>query len=315
MKKARKTLNAIGLRYTIFAIVVLAVQRISVIFLNQFFPGAILKERVLVQLGLTVLSIYVVGFPLIWILLRGQQSFERPDGKLTVGRFLIGIPKCFTINLLGAFIGAMVNFLITGGFESNIEDLLLSEEHRFFTILVVGICAPVFEELIFRKLLIDHLAYRGRWLAIITSGLLFGLYHGNFTQCFYAAGLGMFFAYIYVTTGKIRYTIAYHMLINLQSTIISFVVLSRYNEEAAAGRMGIGYFALILYGIFVLVLAVIGFVFWILDIVRGRSIEVYEEGETVRNGGALKAFLSSWGIWLFLLMCAYEFVSYYRAIL
>ena len=87
--------------------------------------------------------------------------------------------------------------------------------------------APVAEELIFRKALIDGLSRYGEGAAVFASGLVFGLAHGNFSQCFYAFGLGLAFGYIYVKSGKIHLTILPHAALNCISVLMSKLVLPR----------------------------------------------------------------------------------------
>jgi membrane protease YdiL (CAAX protease family) len=52
------------------------------------------------------------------------------------------------------------------------------------------------------------------------SAFTFAVYHGNFTQFFYAFGLGILFAFIYSKTGKLRYTVFLHMGYNLYASAI-----------------------------------------------------------------------------------------------
>ena len=58
--------------------------------------------------------------------------------------------------------------------------------------------APVVEEFIFRKFLIDRVYRYGEWVAILTSGLMFGLFHENLAQFFFATLIGCFFAFFYI---------------------------------------------------------------------------------------------------------------------
>lgn len=82
-------------------------------------------------------------------------------------------------------------------------------------IAMVVFAAPIVEELLYRKMLIDRIAAYGDGVSVVVSGLLFGLAHGNFSQFFYAFGLGALFAYVYIKTGHIGYTIGFHMFFNL----------------------------------------------------------------------------------------------------
>ena len=81
--------------------------------------------------------------------------------------------------------------------------------------LCVVVAAPVIEELVFRKWLLDRVGRFGERTAVLLSAVVFGLAHGNFSQFFYAFGLGALFAYVYIKTGHIGYTIGFHMFFNL----------------------------------------------------------------------------------------------------
>ena len=70
------------------------------------------------------------------------------------------------------------------------------------------------EELLFRKLLTERIVKYGELPAVLASGLFFGLFHGNLNQFSYAFLIGLFLGFIYVKTGKLRYTIGLHMAIN-----------------------------------------------------------------------------------------------------
>ena len=56
------------------------------------------------------------------------------------------------------------------------------------------------------------------------QGLFFALFHGNFYQFFYALLLGMVFAWLYSSTGRIRYNIMLHMLINLMGGVLPIMM-------------------------------------------------------------------------------------------
>ena len=80
----------------------------------------------------------------------------------------------------------------------------------------------------------DRLLGYGQKTAIIISGIMFGMAHGNFSQFFYAFGIGILWAYVYAKTGKVRYTIGFHMLFNLLGGVIT-VELSKGAQGLAEG--------------------------------------------------------------------------------
>lgn len=87
------------------------------------------------------------------------------------------------------------------------------------------------EELIFRKLIVDRVARFGQGVAIVVSGVMFGLFHGNLSQFMYATVLGMFLAFLYVKTGNIKITIGIHMVINFMGGVVSTLLLKAIKYE------------------------------------------------------------------------------------
>ena len=100
-----------------------------------------------------------------------------------------------------------------------------------YSILVMVILAPVLEEYIFRKLLIDRLSKYGELTAMLFSATVFGLFHMNFFQFFYAFGLGLLFAYIYTRTRNLLYPVLLHMIINFQGSVLAPWLLSSVDLE------------------------------------------------------------------------------------
>ena len=63
-------------------------------------------------------------------------------------------------------------------------DQLIRNSSLWVNLLTTVIMAPVVEELFFRKLVMDRLLGYGQKTAIIISGIMFGMAHGNFSQFF-----------------------------------------------------------------------------------------------------------------------------------
>ena len=127
---------------------------------------------------------------------------------------------------------------------------------------------------------------------MILSGVLFGLSHGNFYQFFYAFGLGVVFAYVYINTGKLRYTIIFHAIINFLGSIVAL---------HAADNI---WFAMA-YSIFMLAAVVLGIVFLIIyrrEISWKPAIVVIPRGRRFEtlflNLGMILFFFVSVGLFL-----------------
>ena len=125
-------------------------------------------------------------------------------------------------NLAGTLVSALIS-LLSGSNMQNIMAELIGQSDIWATVVVTVIVAPVAEELFFRKLLIDRLRGYGQRAALVISAVAFGLFHGNFSQVFYALLLGLAFGYIYLKTSRIGYTIALHMLINIVGGVLTLL--------------------------------------------------------------------------------------------
>lgn len=77
-----------------------------------------------------------------------------------------------------------------------------------------AVLAPVFEEFVFRGVLLRALKPYGNGLSIFFTGILFGLCHGNLSQCFYAAAIGIALGYIANVTDSLIPTTIIHILVN-----------------------------------------------------------------------------------------------------
>ena len=228
---ATGTMSLIGSYYTLFAIIVIAVQMGAMMLAPMLIHGLNPDTDINFQSLLIVLSVDLVGFPVLWWILRGVPAEKPAEEKVGVGKWICYLLMSAGLCGIGMVVGVIVHSVFTlpfGASNSSAVAELISGSNIWLRILVVGIGAPVFEELIFRKLLIDRVKKHGELLAILTSGLFFGLFHGNFSQFFYAFLLGCLFAYVYVRSGRIRYTILLHMAINMTSSVITSNLAAKY---------------------------------------------------------------------------------------
>ena len=71
-------------------------------------------------------------------------------------------------------------------------------------------------------------------VAILISAILSGLYQGNVSNFFFGLFAGAFFAYIYLRTGKIWYTVILHMFINTATGGITLFAMEALDQEKLA---------------------------------------------------------------------------------
>lgn len=97
----------------------------------------------------------------------------------------------------------------------------LDEGSYLWELVAVCILGPILEELMFRGLIYNSVerAFRSPLPAILLSGLLFGIWHGNLVQSVYTAVMGIIVAFVYHRTRSLWFPIGIHMVNNLLSTL------------------------------------------------------------------------------------------------
>ncbi len=235
----RRILSRIGMALFIYLLFVNLLQTALMWGGTTFFPT--LVEAEWFQWILQIVPGYLLGVPLVALLLAGLPK-EKPEKKKLGASGWVGfLAISFFLTTAGSLIS---NLLITkleelkGAEVSDMVSQQITEFSPLTTLLVVVIAAPIFEELMFRKLLIDRLLPYSEFFAILTGGLLFGLVHGNFYQFFYATMVGLLFSFIYVRTGRIGYTILMHIIINFTGSIIAPFIGEHLAENGSIGSIG-----------------------------------------------------------------------------
>lgn len=254
----KRMMRRVGASLALLALVTLVGQQALVQLLFRFAPEA-WNNPWAVWL-LTDVPLYGFAVPLFYLCLRRVPVNRLPRQALGGGRFFQVFLIAIVLTEAGGLVGSLLMMLIgalSGEMPTNGLNEMLESGTMLGTVIFTVIVAPVGEELIFRKLLLDRVACYGDRAAILISGLAFGLFHGNFYQFFYAALLGMLFAYVYLRTGRLRYTIALHALINFDGAVVTDYV-SRWSESALPWQTalvalyGLACFAAVIAGIVLL---------------------------------------------------------------
>ena len=185
----------------------------------------------------TFVPLYVIAVPVGLLLLRKAPAKPLEKHDLKPSRYAVTAIICIFMmyagNILGTIMTALLQ-LLPGVSAGNPIMSYATDDAFLPKVLFMVILAPVIEEYIFRKQLIDRMHVYGQKTAVIASALMFGLFHGNLSQLFYAFALGLVFGYVYLKTGKLRYSIGLHMLINLIGSVIGPFFLEKI---AVAGTM------------------------------------------------------------------------------
>lgn len=152
-----------------------------------------------------------------------KQELEYPQRRIPAGELvftvLLAVTSSLGLNVLLSIIG------LTGASDT-FRDVSQRQFGVAFGIGVIlyGIVSPLAEEIVFRGLLYNRMRkYYPVWLAVILSGLFFGVYHGNPVQGIYGSCMGILMAYLYERTGRFLIPVLFHALANLSVYSIAYL--------------------------------------------------------------------------------------------
>lgn len=272
---------------------------------------------------LSFLPLYCIAIPLGVLVMKGapgedlcKRNFTMYDPEtervldykttkdLGVKDFFSALLVCFPIMYVGNIVGVMLSMLLSGGTAVNPLNEML-EDMDLLMALIPVVVAPVMEEYVFRKQIIDRCGKYGEKTAILFSGLTFGLFHMNLFQFFYAFGLGLLFAYIYTRTGKLRYTVALHMIVNFMGGVVAPWVLMKSGldlsgeiETSVLAAPSSGMILYMGYALFNLALMIAGIVVFILKV---SKLTFYPAPMELQKGTRFKTVYLNIGFILFLI--------------
>ena len=231
LNEHRKIFSRIGFNYLALALIPILFQILLVNIISLW--DATLIRDTNFQTVLSSLTNYILILPIFMYLMGKIKSSkidkERLNLKKTIEYFCIALTLMWIGNLIGMVITTIIGNTLTNDVINPIEQLIQNSS-IYVNLLVISILAPIFEELFFRKLLIDRTIKYGAKLSIFLSALIFALFHGNLSQFFYAFLLGGFFAFVYIKTGKIIYSISLHAFVNFFGSVASIFFSTSLNN-------------------------------------------------------------------------------------
>ena len=224
---------------------------------------AVIRPEILNNINIatiiTAICNYVLPLPILLFLMRKLDSTEIKKNNLGFKTFLKYLCITFTLmwigNITGTIITNLLSFTIQNDIANPIQNLINSTD-LWLNLILISLIGPIFEEIIFRKILIDRTIKYGPLASILVSAIIFGLIHGNLNQFCYTVLIGGFFAYVYIKTGQIKYSIGLHIILNMLGSVLSMIVNnSAVNLSNAFNTTDLAilvfYFILILIALFV----------------------------------------------------------------
>ena len=316
LKPVRKHFSRMGLMFFLGTIVIYAVQFIVSLLVQVLRPEWLMDVNI--SMALSMIPMYLVGMPVLILLVKTVPAVKLEKRPMKAGHFVLAVIMTFAImyvsNIIGNIFTAIIG-LLQGGAVENVALDLISDLDLLWVFVYTVICAPFMEEYVFRKLIVDRTVRYGQGVAVLLSGFMFGLFHGNLNQFAYAFTLGMFLAFLYVKTGKLKLTIAIHMMVNFMGGVVSSLIMQMLDLEEYLRVTKSGDFTtmteyvmenslglLLLMGFFLFVVAVViaGGIMLIVFLVKKRF--TFAPGEvTIPKGKRFRTVILNVGMSLFCL--------------
>lgn len=325
-KQAVKTFSGSYLSvfvYLVFVGLLAFFTQIGVLFIFGLHDGYYIISSPYFTYAIQVIILYILGFPILWLMNRKIPRISLERKKLGFGNFL----SYFLIGIFAMQAGAYISSLLSSRLgelfpnselETDSVQSFINDTPIWLIFLVVVVIGPIFEELMFRRILLDRLSLYGNRLAITVTSVTFGLFHGNLEQLVYATALGFVLGIVYIESGNIKYSIALHCLINLFGTFPSLLLQyfeGQLNILLDSGSESVGLTLLYsvasaLLTIFILGLALAGLIIFIVRAVRGAFMP--KRDCTVRLSGytLAKCVILNLGCALFLI---YSFAQIFNS--
>ena len=192
--------------------------------------------------------------------------------------------------ILGVFGKSMTQYLEAASVDTG----------NFSMWLYAGLGAPIFEEVLFRGLMMRSLEPYGKRMSILVSALLFGFFHGNPVQAPYAALVGLVLGYV-----AMEYNIIWAMVLHMFNNLIFADTIPRLLQNLPVNFQNAVVIGLLV--VFALTAA-------ILLIVKRRQVLTYLKEDRIQPWQYNGAFLSP-VLLVLVAVCVMDMVAFIGMIL
>ncbi len=221
--KAKKFAFTIGMALILFVVL----ETLSSLILSFILPTYLAKYfdmSTILVIENSIILIISLGLASGFIKLYSSDiEFDRTEKKSLSGN------QKFQVVFIGIAIISIIQILLNYLYEKFgvsgdiFESAGIAPQKSFIGIIVfivgMALVPAIFEELLFRKWILNTSKRYGNLFAIVFSAILFGIYHLNISQGIFAFLIGILFGTIAVYTGGIKYTCLLHFLNNLYACL------------------------------------------------------------------------------------------------
>ncbi len=225
---------------------------------------------------------------------RKQEIFAK-EAPMGLGTFLSLLCFCMGAQMANSLWITLLELLLNpfGRSVMPILESVAGDSDTFSMFLYASVLAPVWEELLFRGYILRTLRPFGKRFAILSSAILFGLFHGNLLQTPYALLMGLVLGYV-----TVEYSIGWAVLLHMFNNLVLADLLTRLTANWSDVTYGM--LNTILFGGSALIS--------ILILLKKRDeIRAYRRGEWI-DRRCLKCFFSCSGILVLTLLMVMNMV-------
>lgn len=187
-------------------------------------------NNIVVQILFTMLA--QIGFLIVYFVYNRNINFKKASKinfKLGWRNTLI----CVLIGLIGVFglnplISCVDNFLVYIGYDlaSSLPLPMSNVGWLFLNILLLAVVPAIFEELIFRGVILNGYKKLGILPAMVVSSLLFALIHGSIQQFLFPFLFGLILSFVAIKTGSVIAPMIIHFINNALVVILNYINFS-----------------------------------------------------------------------------------------
>lgn len=193
------------------AVLVMAIS----ILLIFYVQGIAVAKLGLAGVGVQQLCFLVLVFGFAWYIKADQKklfSLSRPKGRHILGALLL-----WAGTYLFAILLSVPFARLFPSSASQMEQMTgwLENEPLWMLVLVVAVTPAICEEMLFRGFLFGTMKEKWKpWIAILVSGILFGVYHMSLVKTVTVSLLGIVFAYVVYVSDSILCSVLMHLCNN-----------------------------------------------------------------------------------------------------
>lgn len=253
VKRANIKKYITGVAISLLAVIL--IQSVLGVAITFLMPNATLNQNVI-----AVSCVFILSFLIPIMILKGY--IDMPKTKKYVKKSSSKKGQIVSYTLMGIAAMYVIGFIVELILEkikvnpTMIENALYFDNSYLGYILFfieIAILPAIFEELLFRKVMINGAKKYGTVFSIIFTAVMFGLIHMNIPQAINAVFIGIVFAYVVIKTGSIIPSMILHFVNNGTQALL----MINENNVVMTNIISYVYVALAIIGALIFVLKVI----------------------------------------------------------